>query len=118
MEEDLLGAGVLLRRGAVDERAVPRRAEVELEQHVLVEGALAALDHRRRVDAALEDLGDRLEAVEPEVRLDTCIASMQKIQTDVLQLVDEYNICLVSLPLALRRTSGLIRLRKERAVSK
>lgn len=79
---------------------------------------LAALDHRRRVDAALEDLGDRLEAVEPEVRLDTCIASMQKIQTDVLQLVDEYNICLVSLPLALRRTSGLIRLRKERAVSK
>lgn len=72
VEEDLLGARVLLRLGAVDERPVPRRAEVELVQHVLVEGALAALDHRRRVDPALEHLVDHLQAVEPEVRLDAC----------------------------------------------
>ena len=70
MEEDLLGAGVLLRRGAVDELAARRRAEVELEQLELAEGALAALDHRRRVDARLEHILDRLHAVQPEVRLD------------------------------------------------
>jgi hypothetical protein len=70
VEEDLLGAGVLRRRRAVDELAVLRRAEVELVQLVLVEGALAALDHRRRGDARLEHLLDRLHAVQPEVRLD------------------------------------------------
>ena len=70
VEDDLLGAGVLLRRRAVDELAALRRAEVELEQLELAEGALAALDHRRRVDARLEHVLDRLHAVQAEVRLD------------------------------------------------
>lgn len=72
MEEDLAGAGVLRRRGAVDERLVLRYADEDLVQLELVERALATLDHGCRSDLPLDHRLDPLHAVEIEVRLDPC----------------------------------------------
>jgi hypothetical protein len=72
VEKDLVGAGVLGRCGAVDEGLVRRRADVDLVQLELVEGALAALDHRRHADRLPDHRLDPLHAVQAEVRLDPC----------------------------------------------
>lgn len=72
VEEDLAGAGEVLRRGAVDERLVLGHADVDLVQLELVERALAALDHGRRTDLLPDHSLDPLQAVEIEIRLDPC----------------------------------------------